>query len=180
MTIAFDDNIPRRGPEIFIKRLKGGEAKTFVLYGTKIRGIWVHWNGGTGKSEPHYEENCSACSKQIGKRWKGFLHAFCVEEKQQVFLELTPSGAAALLHQLADPETIRGNLVRVKRSPAQNGRLQIVALERVKQHDNLPPEKDPRRSILKLWGVSQEETDRLFGRDQAGEVFSDDEEGECL
>lgn len=152
-SIAFDDTIPKRGPELFIKRLAAGEVKHYTAWGTRIRGIWIHWNGSTGKSEPHYEENCKACSLGMSKRWKGFLHCYCTEDKAEQFLEFTPGSAEALLAQLADPSDLRGAIFKARRTQARNGRLQISMLAPIQDPRFLPKEKDPRRSILKLWGV---------------------------
>lgn len=153
-SVAFDDKIPTKGPTLFIKRMQGAEKRTFTVWGSRVRGIWVHWNSATNGSEPHYEENCSACSKAIPKRWKGFLHAYCQEDRQEVFLELTPTGASALMSQLDDPSNLRGSLIRVSRSVAKNGRLTIQYTGSIPDKNALPKEKDPRRSILKLWGVA--------------------------
>lgn len=169
MSIAFDDNIPRRGPAIWIKRMKAGEKKQFTFWGTKIRGMWVHYNSATNKSEPHYEEGCTCETRPIPKRWKGFLHGYCHEDKQEVFLELTPTAAQSLLEQLAEPDKLRGLYCHVRRTSAANGRLQVQVLGYVNDQVVLPKEKDPRRSICQLWGVSEALLQQLFGPKDAGE-----------
>lgn len=172
MSIAFDDNVPGRGPGLWVKRMEGAESKTFVIYSSSIRGIWTHWNASADRSEPHYEENCTPCKHEIPKRWKGYLHCFCPEEKRQLILELTPTAAESLKAQVDDPDQLRGTLMRVKRSAASNGRLQITILERVQALNTLPKEKDPRRDVLLLWGLKPDVVDRLLG----GEGPEDPEE----
>jgi hypothetical protein len=174
-TPAFDDRIPKRGPDLFIKRMTGGEAKTFTIWGTRIRGMWVHWNPASGKSEPHFEGDCPACKLGHAKRWKGFLHCYCTEDRQECFLELTPTSADAVMAQMADPSALRGSVVRVSRSAAGNGRLKVQMLTPVGDHIQLPREKDPRRSILKLWGVAEEVADTWLGVEEGGEASEEED-----
>jgi len=157
--IAFDDDIPNVGPEIFILRLKGERKLTMTIWGTTIRGIWIHWTG--SRSAPHFrnEEECPWCEKRMQKRWKGFLHCYCSEMRQEVFLELTPASARSLRDQLAHVANLRGSVIQVKRTTADNGRLYISTLTPRGVPEALPPEKDPRPSILRLWGVDDAEAD---------------------
>jgi hypothetical protein len=156
--VAFDDNIPNVGPEIFILRMKGARSLTFTIWGTQIRGIWIHWVG--KGSEPHFRdaEQCEGCKKNKEKRWKGFLHCYCSEMRQEVFLELTPASARSLRDQLAERATLRGSVIQVKRTTADNGRLYISTLT-PRIAEGLPPEKDPRPSIMRLWGVDDATAD---------------------
>jgi hypothetical protein len=143
---------PRPGPELFILRLKGGELKTITIYSRSLFGVNVHWNG--AKSEPHFKEekNCNGCLKKMPMRWKGFLHGFCHEMGQEVFLELTPASAHSLLDQLGQGTVMRGNRIQVKRTKGDKGRLIIACLTAVPNPESLPPEKDPATSLLRLWG----------------------------
>jgi len=161
--VAFDDEIPREGPEIFVLRIKGGRMYTFSIWGTQIRGVWAHWTG--LRSEPHYndESECPGCKALKPKRWKGYLHCYCYEMRQEVFLELTPNSASALKQQLASGMSMRGSRVQIRRTKADNGRLEVAFLARVETVDAIPPEKDPRPSILKLWGVPEKEAMRWIG-----------------
>jgi hypothetical protein len=165
--VAFDDEIPSVGPEIFILRMKGQKALTFTIWGSCIRGIWVHWAG--DKSIPHFRdvEQCYGCTKQHPKRWKGYVHCYCSEMRQEVFLELTPASARSLRDQLSHRGSLRGAVIQVKRTTADNGRLYISTLTPQSNTDAFPPEKDPRPSILKLWGVDDADADRWLS-DEAG------------
>lgn len=178
MKPAFDDNIPKQGPEIFIKRLKGGEQFHITIYGSKIRGMWVHYNAASNRSEAHYEEGCQACTKGIPKRWKGFLHGYISQSKQEVFLELTPSSASAVMAQLDFASQLRGTVLHVKRSPAANGRIAVQVHSRVPDEKILLREKDPRRSIMKLWGIPEETIDSVLGAPEETIDFNLPEEPE--
>lgn len=172
--IAFDDEIPKEGPEIFILRLKGGRVYTFSVWGRMIRGIWVHWRGDV--SEPHYNDatECPGCIKLRPKRWKGYLHCYCYEMRQEVFLELTPSSAGSLKQQLSERAEMRGARIQVKRTGADNGRLYISVLTPMNPAEPLPAEKDPRPSILKLWGISEDDAQAWLndGGDREPENFT--------
>jgi hypothetical protein len=156
--VDFDDNIPKVGPELFILRMKADRRLTFQLWGTRIRGIWTHWSG--PKSIPHFRDEsiCPGCLQGKPTRWKGYLHCYCVEMRQEVFLELTPASARSLRDQIHDPANMRGGVIQVKRGTGDNGRLYISILSHVPNVEALPKEKDPRPSILKLWGISEEKS----------------------
>lgn len=179
-TPAFDDRIPKRGPDLFIKRMAAGEAKTFTIWGTRIRGMWVHWNPGTSKSEPHFDDQCAACKLGHAKRWKGFLHSYCSEDRQECFLEVTPTSADAIMAQIDDPSLLRGCVIRVVRSAAGNGRLKVQMLTPVGDSIRLPKEKDPRRSILKLWGIADDVADGWLGVEEGENAPEEEERPECL
>lgn len=161
--IAFDDEIPRDGPELFVLRMKGNLVYHFIIWGCKIRGIWYHWR--LNHSEPHFQddENCPGCKARQPKKWKGFVHCYCVELKQEVFLELTPASSASLVAQFAPGASLRGCRIQVKRTGANNGRLYTSVLTPITETSSLPAEKDPRPSILKLWGLDPDDIQRWLG-----------------
>ncbi len=151
--VDFDDEPPMPGPECFILRLKANQLYTFLIFGQKIKGVWYHWNN--GRSEPHFrnEAACPGCLARRKKAWKGFLHCFVQELKQDVFLELTNGAAMALKHQMANPNEMRGHRINVKRGNGNNAKLTIQLLQQHPDPGCLPPEKDPLKSVMKLWGV---------------------------
>jgi hypothetical protein len=161
MAIAFDDSIPARGPELFIKRLKGGESRMYTVLGTQIRGIWVHWNPTSSQSEPHHHDNCPACKKEMPKRWKGFLHCWDDASHQEIFLELTPTSASAVMTAILGDNLLRGTVMTVSRGPKANSRLNVHVQVYRRDEKALPREKDPRLSILKLWGCDADGMEQL-------------------
>lgn len=158
--IAFDDHIPEDGPELFMLRMKGNKCLTFTIWGTKVRGCWYHWH--KDHSEPHFQddEKCPGCIARQGKKWKGYLHCYCSEMRQEVFLELTRACAKSLMDQLGGAPSIRGAVIQVKRTASDNGRLFVSIMKPCSNPELLPPEKDPRKSILRLWGLDEEEIER--------------------
>jgi hypothetical protein len=172
-TVAFDDAIPAAGPELFIKRLAANESRQFCVLGTKIRGIWVHWNPRSDKSEPHYEGECASCAAQMPKRWKGFLHVYEETLSQEMFLELTPTSAAALMERIDSPDQLRGAVITVQRGKKNNSRLNLFVQPYRRNPQGITPEKDPRRSILKLWGCLTEKAEKFL--DQGGDDVDPEE-----
>lgn len=154
--IEFDDAIPKPGPDVYIKRLKGKEELHCMILADRVKGVWYHWLN--GRSAPHYRDPsvCDGCVKKKQKKWKGYLHCFCVEMKQEIFLELTPTAAASLCHQLACAHGFRGFQIRVVRTKGDNGRLLIFQTGVRQDAARLPEEKNPMASIVKLWEIAEE------------------------
>lgn len=174
--VAFDDDIPARGPELFIKRLKAGEHMMYCVLGTKVRGIWVHWNPRGDKSEPHYDHDCQGCKEQMAKRWKGYLHCFDEVAGQEVFLELTPTSAATLMDAILSPDHLRGTLISVKRGQKANSRLNVSVSVQRRDTNVIMAEKDPRKSILKLWGALTPQAEKWL-KESGGEIDPDEDAG---
>lgn len=176
LTLVTCNTPPKAGPELYVLRVKGDKMHTITLYSKSLWGVWVHFGANSKKSSPHFsdEARCPGCIAKTPKRWKGFVHGFCNTLNQEVFLELTPAAAASLLQQLGDKGALRGNRIQVKRSGAANGRLQISVLTACVNPEQLPSEKDPQTSLLKLWGY--DDTDafggREFPRDRGGASFT--------
>lgn len=171
--VVFDDEIPDDGPELFMLRIKGNQKFTMNVFGRAIRGIFYHWHDGA--SEPHYEpsKDCPGCKHAQNKKWKGYLHCYCVEMRQEVFLELTAAAAKSLKHQLGNISNYRGSIFQIKRTTSDNGRLFISILAPHTQPEILPAEKDPRPSLLALYGFTKEEICEMLAPQTDQEGISD-------
>lgn len=160
--IAFDDAIPRSGPELFVKRLKAGESIQVILIGSKIRGLWVHWNSSGNFSEPHYNGACPACDAKMAKRWKGFIHAFDRQNGTPLFMELTPRSAGELERYCNGMGGYRGKVVTFTRGAKANSKVGIAVQTFNVDPNTLPVEQDARRSIMKLWGIADREISKAL------------------
>ena len=160
---------PKPGPAIFVKRLKGEEAVTVVILGDQVFGIWSHWQG--KKSEPHFRDadTCPGCVARRPKRWKGYVHVYDYSANKEIFLELTPHSAHQLHFALGRQSELRGERIRVARSKGDNGRLTVAVLTAEKKTEALPRAKDPRPTILKLWGIDQEDPQGWLSEDHGEE-----------
>lgn len=139
---------------MFILRLKANQTCSFTIYSRGWFKIRVHWNG--KKSEPHFKQEhlCPGCLGHKPLRWKAYLHCFWHEQGQEVFVEFTPHSHVSLETQLLGGASLRGNRFQMKRGKTDNAKLIVTMLTADPSPERLPPEKDPQKSILALWGIS--------------------------
>jgi hypothetical protein len=95
------------------------------------------------------------------KRWKGFLHCWDDASHQEIFLELTPTSASAVMTAILGDNLLRGTVMTVSRGPKANSRLNVHVQVYRRDEKALPREKDPRLSILKLWGCDADGMEQL-------------------
>jgi len=154
--IEFCDEVPAPGPELYVKRLKGSESLSCLILATGIRGAKCHWTN--GHTIPHFTNPslCEGCKQKIGIDWKGFLHVYATELNAQIFLELTPFSARAVMTLFPQPESMRGNWIKVTRTKAANGRMRVQPQSHMHPPKNLPEEKNPMTSVLRMWGILDE------------------------
>lgn len=147
------DQPPRGGPEMWILRLKAKQSRTLAILSVSLWGTWTHWNGQC--SEPCFVEKkaCSGCKRGLPKRWKGYLHCWDYHEKREVFLELTPMAADAVLVQCGEGAPLRRNRIQMARGDGDNTRLKVTILSAVPLDVLLPEPKDPKKTLEKLWGI---------------------------
>lgn len=147
------DRPPRGGPEMLVLRLKAGVTKLFAILSPSLWGVWTHWAG--SKSEPCFQDkkSCSGCKRGLPKRWKGYLHCWDYHDKREVFFELTPLAADAILEQCGEDAPLRGNRIQVVRGAGDKARLKVTVLSAVPRDQVLPEAKDPAKTLSKLWGM---------------------------
>jgi hypothetical protein len=154
--ISYNDTPEKKiGPELWVHRMKANEEFTCTVYGSAVKGVETHWVA--GGTQPHYRDSkiCPGCQAQVRIDWKGYLHVFVWQKKAQIFLELTRSSYEALMSQVVEGKPLRGSVIKVKRTKAANGRLMIAIDGHTRRPEkDLPPEKDPRRSILRMWKIA--------------------------
>jgi len=161
--IAWTDELKEDGPELFVLRMKGNKCLTFTCYARKFSGVKYHWiNGG---SSPHLgdEKKCPGCKAMQAIKYKYYVHCYCSEMRQEVFLELTPGACKALRDLLIHRPDWRGAVFQLKRIGADNGKLVPHILAPMTSPEALPAEKNPQESLLKLWGLTQEQIDEWLG-----------------
>lgn len=145
---------PPPGPEYRIIRLKANESIHVTLLCQAIWGVFTHWDNKARQSLPCFEptSSCRGHKLKLPLRWKGFLH--CLTNKgREIFLEITPTAAEDLRSQLGSVEELRGKHLVIKRMAGDKARLQVnVWAVAGLDPDKLPPEKDPYKVLLSLWG----------------------------
>lgn len=152
-TISFKKAPKPPGPELWVQRLGANQSFEVIAIGNEVRGVETHWMRGV--TEPHYDDRaqCPGCLAQARLDWKGYLHVYNVQKREQVFMELTPGAYHHLRTQVSDIEQLRGLSFQVERKGARNQPIKFTLLHTRPLKTNLPPEKDPMPSILKLWGI---------------------------
>jgi len=163
--VAWTDELKEDGPELYVLRLKGNKCLTFTCYSKKFQGVKYHWI--SGGSSPHLEDarKCIGCKACQPIKYKYYVHAYCSEMRQEVFLELTPGATKALKDLLIHRPDWRGAVFQLKRVGADNGKLVPHILAPMTTPEALPPEKHPQESLLKLWGLTQEQIDEWLNDD---------------
>jgi hypothetical protein len=147
------DQPPRPGPELWIRRLRAGQSMTATILAASLYGLIVHWAG--SKSAPCYKDKkkCDGCKRQLPQRWKGYLHAFDHDKREQCFVEVTPLTAESLASQVGTRGGYRGVRVRFERLNGDKARMRVTLLGTTDLGIEMPKERDPYETLAKLWGL---------------------------
>lgn len=162
---------PKKEGELWIERLKANAKKAFTIYSPSLWGVWTHWNG--SRSEPcHREEKkCNGCKAGFPRRWKAYLHAYDQRRHGPVFIELTPTCARQLLDQVGKGITLRGLVIVLERTKANNGRLSVQLQTQGADPERLPKHLDPYDTLMNIWGLSAKREDVNERSYQGGEII---------
>jgi len=151
---------PKPGPSLPIVRVTDAARHIFTVFSPAVWGVWTHWDGRRSVPCMLPVETCPFHRRQLPLRWKGYVHVFDHNERQQSYLELTPAGVQMLQTQLAPGESLRGILLNVERSKGgPKGRLIIEVKPNHAPSSQLTEEKHPREALTSLWGLKQDHTD---------------------
>lgn len=151
---------PEPGPELFVRRLKAGEASVFILLSDSLWGVWTHWDPTLRRTSPHLKDKkaCPGCQRKLSKRWKGYLCVINENKHAREFLELTPVVARGLLDQAGDGIPLRGLRYRIERGKGDKARCKVTPqapYSCFKESPPLPPAMDPKQTLIDLWGLDQ-------------------------
>jgi hypothetical protein len=153
------DTPPKPGPARPIIRVQGDEPTIVHIASNRLWGVWTHWDG--HRSQPCFQANeeCEGCKKGHPKRWKGYLHAWSVKLKREIFLELTPTTAENLLAQLPNGQDLRGLWIKCSRVNGQRqARIKVEIIEPPNSWPTMKmPLKDPRETLDLLWGLNDKQ-----------------------
>lgn len=157
--LSMCDRPSMRSNVLYIEKLKGNDCQKFVVYSSGLYGFWTHW---TDKGTvPCWEDHslCEGGHKEQTLRQNFLLQGFSEKKGKQVFVYLTPAAAEGLLAQLTEKETLRGMVIRVTRTSANNGRLVCEILRDCATRRIVAKELDPFDSIMNFLKVSDEKRD---------------------
>lgn len=146
---------PRPGPDMSIVRLRAGQKVTVVVLSKQIWGCYTHWAG--RYSTPCYADKsrCPGHKQGLPLRWKGYLHVWDYNIRDDYFLELTPTACHNLLDQVGRGMDLRCQRLMIERGKGDKARLYVsVQTPHDKISDKpLPEAKDPFKTLCRLWGI---------------------------
>jgi hypothetical protein len=161
-----------RGPDLFVRRLKAGESMCFAILSDKFWGLRVHWDSRGRRTQPHHrnKEVCPGCKLNWPSKWKGYLHVL-VGANEEIW-EFTPAMHDAILRAVGDGIPLRGHRFQASRGKGDKARVAFTLQahwDAIGRGRVLPSEKDPKTSLIELWGLGDV---RLGDDDERGVVFS--------
>lgn len=139
---------PRKGI-LFIERLKAMESRKFLCYSPVLRGFLTHYTEACGTT-PCYKDKSMCQPKHDEETLREYFlfHAYCTKKKKQVFVYLTPGAFDQVQMQIPDGALLRGRVITVTRTDADNGRLNVTVGETYFTNgQTLPEELDAYASI---------------------------------
>jgi len=151
--LARQDHAPRPGPELPILRHKANTPTRYLLLSRSLFGLWTHWIDDCSMPCLEPRAGCDGCKRQKPRRWKGYLHAIRMDNREEGFLELTPFAAKALELQVGGAITLRGVQMKCSRGNGQKTRLKIEVVYALPSSEGfeLPEEKSPEITLRQLW-----------------------------
>lgn len=139
---------PRKGI-YFIERLVKLESRKFLCYSPCLQGFRTHYTKAEGTT-PCYADHSMCIPKHDEETLREYFlfHAWCPKKKRQVFVYLTPGAFDQVQMQIPENATLRGRMITVSRTDADNGRLNVQVGEVFYNNgQTLPEEADPYLSI---------------------------------
>lgn len=140
------------GSELRVVRLKGAQTINCQIISDTFWGVTIHFDHRVRRSEPctGVPDTCPGC--QVKKPVKNlyYLHVFS-SHHAQCFIELTESAMVRVKELLEGEKTFRGQVIELRRTAADNGRIIVKMSETFAGRANLPKEKDPENTLRYLW-----------------------------
>lgn len=134
---------------LFIEKLKKNETQKFVCLSPVLRGFHTHYTKDCGTT-PCYKDHSLCEPKHDPETLREYFlfHAFSSKKNKQVFVYLTPGAFDQVQVQIPDGCNLRGRMITVTRTDADNGRLNVKVGEVFYNDGNsLPEEVDAYASI---------------------------------
>lgn len=154
---------PKKMQVMEVVRVKTTDGRDFTVLSEVVFGQLIHYNGNRSSECTADHKKCFGCGQGWPQDWKGYLHCQdWTQEMAEVFLELTWPACQKLFKQIPERRTLRGTLVKVKKTKGgAKGRYIIEVKERVIPHDVLPQSKDPLETLRFLWRARTSGDNRL-------------------
>jgi hypothetical protein len=142
----------KQKPRVEVVRVKGGAHYDLTVIGREFYAYVIHWNPKIRRSRPCYEDPavCQGCKDSLIQKRLYYLEAWC-GQFGSCFFEFTETTAYALTEILTGKQSWRGTRLRLSRTPANNGRLNVEVKEWSEDPIKLPAETDPEEILRKMW-----------------------------
>lgn len=145
---------------LWVECLKGNESQKFEVYSPAIMGCEMHWMPNIRRTVPCFENHdlCPGGHSEKTLKWRAYVHAYSLKRKRQVFVQLTWDAWCSWKSQLPDGKILRGSLIQVHRTNADNGRLWVeVESWRTEGKKPLPFAMDCKASLFAMWKFNPSE-----------------------
>lgn len=151
-----DEEAPRAGPELWVRRLIKNESITFCSCSQSVWKFWIHWDPDSRKSSPCFKNHkqCPGHRRGLARKWRGYLFGCNETARRYEFLEITPATMETLNAMVGFLSNFRGQRWTLKRGDADTARIKVTSLQALafdRVHD-FPEDKDPQETLLRLWG----------------------------
>ena len=164
---------PPPAKDIFwVETIKGGMTQKFKVYSPNLYGVYVHYNPKPKGTKPCFEDHslCDGGHEEETLRWYCYLHAWSFKMGRQVVVQLTEAAGRQLTEQVDPGKPLRGLVIEVTRSAADNGRLACKVNEYMSSNGRTMPQAvDPTKSLFHFWRVEQR-IERLNHRLYGGDI----------
>ena len=157
------DRPPTGRPQMWVERLKANATYQCTILSEAPYALIVHY--ANKRSSPHLKdkEHCPGCVRKEGMRWKLYLHVLNHHKRQEEFLELPTIAGETFLSFFPKGTMIRGQRIQLTKGNGDKTRVNISILPPLCSpgSSSLPQPKDPKKTLIELWGLLPEQ--RRFG-----------------
>lgn len=146
-----------------ILRVRANQSVDCIILG-KCWGVNTHWTG--SESQPHFrvEGKCPGCKKRDPIRWKGYWHVLPLGKSSRLgWLEVTAATVEKIQGQAGLVGDLRGLRILLVRGAGDRSHLKATVQPPCEVRGALPPDADPYKLLLKLWGFDPTKKELFFG-----------------
>lgn len=149
---------PPQQPGVYwVECPRGSESFEFLVYSPAVQGILMHWIASQRRMVPCFADHdlCEGGHVEKTQKWRGYVFGFSHKRRKQCFLQLTGEAMASWTGQFREGVNLRGQSIKVHRTPADNGRMHIEVLGwKEAPKSAMPPDQDVTQSLFAMWGYT--------------------------
>ena len=147
--------LPTLPPFTGLLRVSAGDNPTLTICSPTFWVIRCHWVKNRSFAHLQQKEKCIGCQKAWPLKARSLLLVVSGPKKKEEFLDLTIDASLELQDLAPRPENLRGLIVKCGRvGKTTRGRIRIDVVGMDTATEQLPQDKSPEASCLRLWGES--------------------------